>query len=175
MSITKRFTFSIASLLLCGVAIAQSQQEIRDQFFGETDAVKKQADELNAKILAPGAYAEGLELYVSAGETLAKGKDLERVREDVGKAKGFFATSVEAAKLANVTFANALTARTAAQTAEAEKYAAKDWTRAEQSLLAAAETLEGGNLKRAGDDATDVEKAYRATEAQAISARASGK
>ena len=91
MSITKRFTFLIASLLLCGVAIAQSQQEIRDQFFGETDAVKKQADELNAKILAPAAYAEGLELYVSAGETLAKGKDLDRVREDLAEAKGFFA------------------------------------------------------------------------------------
>ena len=175
MSTTKRFTFLIASLLLCGVAIAQSQQGIRDQFFGETDAVKKQADELNAKILAPGAYAEGLELYTRAGETLAKGKDLERVREDVGKAKGFFATSVEAAKLAHVTFANALTARAAAQTAESEKYAAKDWTRAEQSLLAAAETLEGGDLKRAGDAATDAEQAYRATEAKAINGKASGK
>ena len=97
MSTTKRFTFLIASLLLCGVAIAQSQQEIRDQFFGETDAVKKQADELNAKILAPAGYAEGLELYVSAGETLAKGKDLERVREELGEAKGFFTRSVEAA------------------------------------------------------------------------------
>ena len=63
MSSTQRFTFLMASLLLCGVALAQSQQGIRDQIFGETDAVKKQADELNAQILAPSAYAEGLELY----------------------------------------------------------------------------------------------------------------
>jgi len=174
MSTTKQFTFLIASLLLCGAAIAQSQQDIRNQFFGETDAVKKQADELNAKILAPAGYAEGLELYASAGETLAKGKDLESVREDLEEAKGFFARSVEAAKLAQITFANALTARAAAQTAEAEKYAEKDWTRAEQSLAAAAATLEGGNLKRAGDDAIDAEKAYRETEARAISAKASG-
>jgi hypothetical protein len=174
MITTNRVTFLIASLLLCGVAIAQSQQQIRDQFFGETDAVKKQADELNAKILAPAAYAEGLELYASAGETLARGKDLERVREDLVEAKGLFARSVEAAKLAQVTFANALTARAAAQTAEAEKYAAREWTRAEQSLLGAAETLEGGNLRKAGDDAIDAEKAYRETEAKAISAKASG-
>jgi len=175
MSTAKRFTFLIASLLLCGVAIAQSQQGIRDQIFGETDAVKKQADELDAKILAPEAYAEGLELYTRAGETLAKGKDLESVREDVGKAKGFFAKSVDAAKLAHVTFANALTARAAAQKAESEKYAAKDWTRAEQSLLSAAETLEGGNLKKAGDEAIDAEKAYRAVEAKAVAGKAKGK
>ena len=115
LSTAKRVTFLIASLLLSGVAMAQSQQQIRDQFFGETDAVKKQADELNAKILAPAAYAEGLELYISAGDTLAKGKDLESVREDLEEAKGFFARSVEAAKLAQLTFANALTARAAAQ------------------------------------------------------------
>ena len=174
MNITRRFTFFVASLLLCGVAIAQSQQEIRDQFFGETDAVKKQADELNANILAPESYAEGLELYASAGDTLARGKDLERVREDLEEAKGFFARSVEGAKLAQITFANALAARSAAQTAEADKYAAREWTRAEQSLLGAAETLEGGNLRKAGDDAIDAEKAYRETEAKAISAKASG-
>jgi hypothetical protein len=172
-ALTRRLTFLLASLLLCGGAVAQSQQAIRDQFFGETDAVKKQADELDAKLLAPAAYAEGLELYVSAGETLAKGKDLESVREDLEEANGFFARSVDAAKLAHVTFANALTARAAAQTAESAKYAAREWTRAEESLLAAAETLEGGNLKRAADDAIDTEKAYRETEAKAINAKAS--
>jgi hypothetical protein len=164
----------IASLLLCGVAIGQSQQAIRDQIFGETDAVKKQADDLNAKILAPAAYAEGLELYTSAGDTLAEGRDLERVREEVEEAKGFFARSVEASNLAQLTFANALTARAAAQTAEAEKYAAREWTRAEESLVEAAATLEGGNLKKAGDEAIDAEQEYRETEAMAISAKASG-
>jgi hypothetical protein len=175
MSMAKRCTFLIASLLLSGMAIAQSQQGIRDQIFGETDVVKKQADELNAKMLAPEAYAEGLELYNSAGETLAKGKDLERVRRDVGEAKGHFARSVEAAKLAHVTFANALSARAGAQKVEADRLVAKDWNRAEQSLLAAAETLESGNLKKAGDSAIDAEKAYRAVEAKAIHAKASGK
>src|SRR6187551_178238 len=80
MSMAKRFSFLVASLLVSSMALAQSQQAIRDQIFGETDVVKKQADALNAKMLAPGAYAEGLELYISAGETLEKGKDLERVR-----------------------------------------------------------------------------------------------
>ena len=175
MSTPRRFTILMASLLLCGVAIAQSQQQIRDQIFGETDAVKKQADDLNAKVLAPEAYAEGLELYTSAGETLAKGRDLERVREEVDQAKGFFARSVEAAKLAQLTFGNTLTARTTAQTAESQKYAAKDWARAEQLLLAAAGTLEGGDLKKAGNQAIDAQQAYSATEAKAIGAKASGK
>ncbi len=174
-ALTGRLMFLLASLVLCGGAVAQSQQEIRNQFFAATDAVKKQADELDAKVLAPAAYAEGLELYTSAGETLAKGRDLESVREDLDEAKGFFARSVDAAKLAHVTFANALTARAAAQAAESEKHAAREWTRAEESLRAAAETLEGGNLKRAADDAIDAEKAYRETEAKAINAKATGK
>jgi hypothetical protein len=174
MSMAKRFTFLIASLLVSGLVIAQSQQGIREQLFGETDAVKKQADELHANLLAPASYAEGLKLYNSAGETLAKGKDLDRVREDVGKAKVLFAHSIDASKLAQVSLANAITARTAAQKAESEKYAAKDWTRAEQSIREAAATLEDGNMKKAGDQAIDAEKAFRATEAKAIAARAKG-
>jgi hypothetical protein len=172
MSMAKRLSFLIASLLVSGMALAQSQQAIRDQIFGETDVVKKHADTLNAKMLAPGAYTEGLELYVSAGETLEKGKDLDRVREEVGEAKGHFQHSVEAAELAQVTFANALAARKAAETAESAKYAEREWGKAEESLVSAAETLEGGNLKKAGNSAVDVEKLYREAEAKSVNSKA---
>ena len=53
MSMAKRLSFLIAPLLVSGVALAQSQQAIRDQIFGETDVVKKHADTLNAKMYAP--------------------------------------------------------------------------------------------------------------------------
>ena len=36
------------SVLASGALFAQSQQAVRDQLFGETDAVKKQAEDLNA-------------------------------------------------------------------------------------------------------------------------------
>ena len=72
---TQRIALVLGLSLISGLASAQSAQEIRTQFFGEIDAVKEQADALNAKMLAPEAYAEGLELYVEAGDTLAPARE----------------------------------------------------------------------------------------------------
>ena len=58
------------SVLASGALFAQSQQAVRDQLFGETDAVMKQAEDLNAKVLAPKAYAEGMEVSREAVETM---------------------------------------------------------------------------------------------------------
>jgi hypothetical protein len=160
------------SLLASGAVFAQSQQAIRDQIFGETDAVKKQAEDLNAKVLAPESYAEGMEVYLSAVDTMEKGKDLERVREELTEAKGFFQRAVDASQLARTTFTDALAARAAAEKAESAQYVAKDWQRAEQALMGAAATLEGGNLNKATKEATDAEERYRQTETKAIAAKA---
>jgi hypothetical protein len=160
------------SLLASGALFAQSQQAIRDQIFGETDVVKKQADDLDAKVLAPESYAEGLKVYMSAVDTMEKGKDLDRVREELAEAKGFFTKSVDASQLARTTFSVALAARAAAEKAESAKYAAKDWERAEEALAGAAATLEGGNLNKATKEAGDVLERYRETETKAIAGKA---
>lgn len=169
---TKRLVLFALSLAFSGFALAQSQQAIRDQLFGPTDALKKEADGVNAKLLGPQSYAEAMELYKEAGDTLEKGKDINSVKEDLAKADGLFRKSTEAAKLAQVTFAATLTARAAAEKAEAAKYAAKDWGRAEADLKDAAETLEGGNLNKASKGAEDATKAYKSTESKAINAKA---
>ena len=160
------------SLLASGALFAQSQQAVRDQIFGETDVVKKQAEDLNAKVLAPESYAEGMEVYLSAVDTMEKGKDLDKVREELAEAKGFFEKSVDASQLARTTFSVALEARAAAEKAEAEKYAERDWEDAEESLAGAAATLEGGNLNKATKEAGDALERYRETESKAIAAKA---
>jgi hypothetical protein len=160
------------SLLASGALFAQSQQQIRDQIFGETDAVKKQAEDLNARVLAPESYAEGMELYMSAVDTMEKGKDLGRVREELAEAKTFFQRSVEASQLARTTFTDAVAARTAAEKAEAAKYAERDWQRADEALMAAARTLEDGNLNKATDQSRDAQDRYREAETKAIAAKA---
>ena len=169
---THRIAALLGLALISGLVSAQSQQAVRDQFFGEVDKIKAEADALNAKMLAPEVYAEGLELYVEAGDTLADGKNLDDVREDLTEAQGYFAQAVEKAKLAQLTFAGALTARADAEKAEAGKYAARHWTKAEEALVEAATVLEGGNLNRATDLAVDIEKKYREVEADAIAAKA---
>jgi hypothetical protein len=159
-------------LLVAGAAAAQNQQAIRDQLFGAVDASKNAADAVHANLLAPGAYADALELYTNAGDELAKGKDMDKVREGTAEAKTLFDKATDAAKLAQVTFADALTARAAAEKAEAAKYEKKDWADAEEKLLQAATQLEGGNMNRAKDTAQDALEDYREVEADSINARA---
>ena len=162
----------LLSLVASSALFAQSPSAIRDQVFGETDAVKKQAEELNAKLLAPESYADGTKVYLEAVDTMEKGKDLDRVREELAEAKGFFQRSVDASKLAQTTFTQVLAMRSSAEKAESAKYAAKDWQRAEQALMGAAATLEGGNLNKATKEGKDAEEAYHATETKAIAAKA---
>jgi len=106
-----KFITVVLSLVASTALYAQSPSAVRDQIFGETDAVKKQAEDLHAKILAPEAYAEGMKVYLEAVDTMEKGKDLDRVREELAEAKGFFTRSVDASKLAQTTFTQALAAR----------------------------------------------------------------
>jgi hypothetical protein len=168
---TRYITLAL-SLVASGALFAQSQQAIHDQIFGETDAVKKQAEDLNSKVLAPKSFADGMEVYLEAVDTMEKGKDLGRVRENLAEAKGHFQHAIEASNLARTTFTQALAARAAAEKAESAQYAAKDWQRAEQALTAAAATLEGGNLNKATKDGTAAVERYRATETKAIAAKA---
>ena len=161
-----------ASLLLAGTAAAQNEQAIRNQMFGAVDASKSAADAVHANLLAPAAYADALEIYTSAGDELAKGKDMDKVREETAAAKTLFDKATETAKLAQVTFADALTARAAAEKAEAAKYEKRDWEGAEEKLLQAAQQLEGGNMNRAKDTAQDALEDYREVEADSINARA---
>jgi hypothetical protein len=169
---TKRVVLFALSLAFSGLVFAQSQQAVRDQLFGPTDALKKSADAVNAKMLGPTAYADAMKLYKEAGDTLEKGKDINTVKEDLNKTNGLLQKSTEAAKLAQVTFADTLTARAAAEKAEAAKYAAKDWGKAEASLTEAAEQLEDGNLNKASKTAHDATSDYKETESKAINAKA---
>jgi hypothetical protein len=168
----KRLGLFTLALAFSGVALAQSSQAIRDQLFGPTDALKQSADAVHAKMLGPQAYAEAMELYKDAGDTLAKGKDVNSVKEDLTKASGFFQKSTDAAKLAQVTFASTITVRTAAEKAEAAKYATKDWNKGESTLKDAAEQLEEGNLNKAKKTDTDATEYYKSAETKAVNGKA---
>jgi hypothetical protein len=162
----------VLSVAFSAAVLAQSSAAIRTQLFGATDALKKDADAVHASMLAPESYKEAMEFYGEAGDTLEKGKDLESVRQDLAKADPLFKKATEAAKLAQVTFKDTLEARAAAEKADAAKYAAKDWTKAEQALTAAAMQLESGNLNKATKSAHDVMADYKAVEGKAVNAKA---
>jgi hypothetical protein len=160
------------SLAFCGGAFAQSGAAVREQLFGPTDALKKAADAVHAKTLGPDAYEQAMELYKDAGDTLAKGKDINTVKEDLTKASALFQKSTESAKLAQVTFADTITARTSAEKAESAKYAAKEWNKGEATLQDAAQQLEEGNLNKAQKTVDGAKKYYAAAETKAVNEKA---
>jgi hypothetical protein len=168
----KRMGLLALSLAFSGVGFAQSGQAVRDQLFGPTDALKQAADAVHAKVLGPKAYEDAMELYKDAGDTLAKGKDINGVKEDLSKADGLFKKSTDAAKLAQVTFADTITARSAAEKAESAKYATKDWNRGESALKDAAEQLEDGNLNKAQKTSESAKKYYQEAETDAVNEKA---
>src|SRR6476660_5528157 len=163
-SMIKRLALATLALGFSGLVLAQSQA-VRDQMFGPTDA-------LHAKMLCPDSDEQAMELYKEAGDTLAKGKDINSVKEDLSKADGLFKKSTDAAKLAQVTFADTLTARSAAEKAEASKYASKDWGKGEGELKDAAQQLEEGNLNKAQKMVVDATKYYKSAEATAVNEKA---
>jgi hypothetical protein len=169
---SKRLALFALSLAFSGLVFAQSQQAVRDHLFGATDALIKVADAVNAKALAPASYASAMKLYKDAGDTLEKGNDLTKVREDLTEANGLLMKATDSAKLAHIVFASTLTARAAAEKAEAAKYVAKDWGRAEESLGDAAAQLEEGNLSKASKSGQDVTADYKEAESKAINAKA---
>jgi hypothetical protein len=160
------------SLAFSAAAFAQSGAAVREQLFGPTDALKKAADAVHAKMLGPDAYEQAMELYKDAGDTLAKGKDINTVKEDLTKASALFQKSTESAKLAQVTFADAITARTSAEKAESAKYAAKEWNKGESTLQDAAQQLEEGSLNKAQKTVDGAKKYYAAAETKAVNEKA---
>jgi len=119
----------------------------------------------------PASYW-GIRITSESGDTLAKGKDINSVKEDLSKADGLFKKSTDAAKLAQVTFADTLTARSAAEKAEASKYASKDWGKGEAELKDAAQQLEEGNLNKAQKMVVDATKYYKSAESTAVNEKA---
>ena len=53
--------------------------------------------DVNAKVLAPDSYEKAMELYKDAGDTLAKGKDMNSVKEDLNERAGAVSRSVREA------------------------------------------------------------------------------
>jgi hypothetical protein len=160
------------TLMFCGATVAQDQAAIREQLFGDTDGIKARADALNAVMLAPDSYGDAMALYSEAGADLERGRDLGRVRESLAEASSLFERAVEASELATTTFATTLAARAAAERADAARHADRDWTRAEEAMVEAAEKLEGGNLRGASNDAADVTELYERAELRALNASA---
>ena len=147
---------------------APVQQDIKASLFKEADNALKDAKEVRADILAPKNFSEALEYYQDAEKDFEKGKNLEDIRKKLGASVNYLHKAIEATKLAEVTLATAIKARSDAQQAEAPQFAANVWTKAESKFAEAARKLESGDVKGAKKRADEAEPLFRQAELEAI-------
>lgn len=159
----------LAALLL-GLA-AHAQQELRATLFADADRALEAARATNAEVLAPATFDRGLETYAAAENDLARGRNMERIRDELATAAKAFTAAAEAAEIANITLAAVIKTRDDASNANAATFAAQLWTNADQSFDFAARRLETGDIRGARSRADEAEALYRDAELTAIKAQ----
>lgn len=153
-------------LLVCShMAIADNVEAI---LFKDTEEVLKKANEVQANILAPKAYAEASRHFNDAKKKLAKGQKLDKIKKYLAEAKENYQKAIDASELAVVTFQDALLARNNAVKAEANEFAPDEWARASEEFAAAAERLESGYVKGAQKQSKKAKTLFEDAELAAV-------
>ncbi len=163
------FLLVLSTLTLATNSPAE-QQDIKESLFKEADKALRDAKEVKADILSPKNFSEAMKHYQDADSDYQKGKNLEDIRKKLRASVAYFTKSIEATKLAEVTLANSIKARSDARQAGAPQYSVETWAKAEAKFNDAARELEGGDVNDAKKRSGEAETIYRQAELEAIKA-----
>ncbi|MCZ6776928.1 MAG: hypothetical protein O7D34_10780, partial [Ignavibacteria bacterium] len=117
---------------------AFTQDNIRNQLFGETDEIMTEARGKRAHMYGPTSFGKAMEYYTEADEYYKKGRELEAIRTKRKGAASYFLKAIDARKFGEVTFPLVMAAREDAISAGAQKYSAELWKGAETQFRSAA-------------------------------------
>jgi outer membrane protein OmpA-like peptidoglycan-associated protein len=151
--------------------IGSAQQDLRDTLFAEADSARAAAEAANAQLLSPGLFEDGLEAYADAEADLDRGRNLDRIRDQLDDAVAAFGGATEASEIADITLASLIKTRDDASEAQADRFAAAMWVEAEELFDSAARRLESGNIRGARTRADEAETLFRDAELTAIKAQ----
>jgi OOP family OmpA-OmpF porin len=164
-------TAIFASILIAAGQLAFAQDDLRASLFAEADARFVAARAANAELLSPANFAQALEVYASAEEDLARGRNIDRIRTELGEVMRLLGQAIDATEIASVTLASLIKTRDDATNASAPTFAAELWSDAEESFNEAARRLEYGNIRQAREVGSEAEALYRDAELTAIKAQ----
>jgi len=120
----------------------------------------KEADSSLANLLSPSEYSTGMEKYDEALTLIGEGGDETAINSIIHEAGiSFNNASMNAEKYLQVN-SDVLDYRNLAKEAEAEKYAAEEWTEADDLLKQSGEYFEEGNIEKSSQLATEAVSAY---------------
>ncbi len=142
--------------------------EVKTALFRETKTAMEAAKKVQANVLAPKNFNDGMKYYNTAEVEFKNGKDLEDIRKNLLKSTEYFQNAIDATILAEVSFPNSMKARQDAKFTESASYSTELWEEAEKKFREAAIDLEDGDLNDAKKKAGEAEKLYRQAELAAI-------
>ncbi|MGM0498166.1 MAG: OmpA family protein [Bacteroidota bacterium] len=143
-------------------------QQTKNTLFTKADKAMHHAKQMQADILVPLAYAEGVESYQEAEKDFRKNKDVDRVEASLAEAVNYFNRSVDYSASAKIVFANTLNARGDAYSSGANIFAKKMWQNAEEAFNNAAEQLEKGDKDDSYKYSKEAMEMYRKAELTSI-------
>lgn len=159
------------TVIAFGLSTAVAKDQLHDTFFKDVDAVRIIADTANAALLSPRNYADGAKNYQAAETGLARGRNIEYVRNKTGTALRHFDAAIKAAKLATTVLSQVLKSRQDAANANAPDLSRETWDKAQREFGNAIRSLERGDLKRARRQDIEATSLYRDAELIAIKAQ----
>jgi outer membrane protein OmpA-like peptidoglycan-associated protein len=161
-----------AFFLIClVVSLTVSAQDLRRTLFGDADEALAAARAVEAERLAPASFERALELYSSAESDLARGRNIERIRNAIAGSVIGFTEAVEKAEIATITLAALIKTRGDAANASADSFAGDLWRDAEDAFSGAMRRLESGDIRGARNRGQEAEALYRDAELTAIKAQ----
>jgi len=158
-------------LIWCFASQAVWAQDLRSTLFNEADSALQAARASEAERLAPSTFEHALDLYTSADDDLARGRNIERIRSSIASSIVGFTEAVEKAEIASITLASLIKTRDDAANASAQSFAAGPWLEAEDAFGGAMRRLESGDIRGARNRAQEAETLYRDAELTAIKAQ----
>jgi OmpA-OmpF porin, OOP family len=169
MAFKTSFVGLTALALLLGLAAAvQAQNELRATFLNDADAALAEANAVNAKLLAPESYEEGMKDFQAAESGLESGRNIEYVRDRAARATAHFKQAAKGARLAHTVLGQVMKSRQDAANARAPDLAPELWRDAQREFATAIRELEDGDLKDAQRKNIEATALYREGELVAI-------
>ncbi|MBI9068896.1 MAG: OmpA family protein [Salinivirgaceae bacterium] len=143
-------------------------QKSKSSVFEQANLAMQNAKFMNADILVPNEYAEGLENYNDAEKDFDAEKGIVEVEATLAEAVIHFNRSADFSVSAKLVFANSLNARGDALSAGADRFAKEQWLEAEEQFVKATEQLEKGDRDDSYEESVEAIEMYRKAELLAI-------
>ena len=141
---------------------------VRNSLLSEVETLYQDAQQADADVLSPSAFAAGESAYAKAQSRFEKGQGLDKIRRDADRAEEYLREAIDKAKTAKKVLANAYEARQDALQADVKTFAKSQWDAAEKQFVAASKRLESKGEKKALSIAAKAEAIYREAELDAI-------